>query len=235
MDRITRKELKSDKFALEVEHTVEYLGEHRKAVIRYGTAAAVVIVLAVAIFAWRRHSYTEREYALNAALEIQNAPVGAPVGAEAPMQSYPTEQARNQAAQKAFGDIAARYSGTDQGTIAEYYLGVIAASEGRLPQAERAFRDVIDSGNTNYASLAKLAIADVYKSEGKLDEGEKSLRSLIDHPTDFVSKEQATVALARLIVNAKPQEARKLLEPLRTQGGAAGRIAITALSQLPQK
>ncbi len=234
MDRITRKELKRDKFALEVEHTVEYLGEHRKQVIRYGTAAAVVIVLAVAVFAWRRHAYTEREYALNAALDIQNAPVGTPAG-DAPIQYYPTEQARNQAAQKAFGDLAAKYSGTDQGTVAEYYLGVIAASEGRLPQAERAFRDVIDSGNSNYGSLAKLAIADVYNSEGKPAEGEKALRSLMEHPTDFVSKEQATVALARLIAATKPQEARKLLEPLRTRGGAAGRIAITALGQLPQK
>ncbi len=30
MDKLTRKELKSDKFALEVQHSVEFVSQHRE-------------------------------------------------------------------------------------------------------------------------------------------------------------------------------------------------------------
>ena len=42
MARITRKELKTDKFALEVEHTVNFFEEHQKEIIRYGASPRVV-------------------------------------------------------------------------------------------------------------------------------------------------------------------------------------------------
>ena len=47
--RITRKELKADKFAVEVEHTVDYVAHHRAQVIRYGVVGVVVVALAVAV------------------------------------------------------------------------------------------------------------------------------------------------------------------------------------------
>ena len=45
------------------------------------------------------------------------------------------------------------------------------------------------------------------------------LRDLIAHPTIFVSKEQATITLARYLAPKKPAEARKLLDPLRAEPG----------------
>ena len=39
MSRITRKELKTDKFALEIGHTVTFFEEHRQEIIRYGGVA----------------------------------------------------------------------------------------------------------------------------------------------------------------------------------------------------
>ena len=77
MARITRKELKSDKFALEVEHTFSFFEEHRAEVLRYGAIAAGVLVLVLAILAWSRHQATAREQALNLALQAQDAPIGA--------------------------------------------------------------------------------------------------------------------------------------------------------------
>ena len=45
MARITRKELKSDKFALEVGQTVSFFEEHRQEILRYGAIALGVAVL----------------------------------------------------------------------------------------------------------------------------------------------------------------------------------------------
>ncbi|MGE5567588.1 MAG: tetratricopeptide repeat protein [Rhodospirillales bacterium] len=230
MDRITRKELKQDKFALEVERTVEYVSEHRKSLIRYGVSGAAVLVLVIGFLAYSRHQQGARHEALSAALEIQQAAIGAPPNEF--IRSYPTEQARNEAAKKAFGELAADYSGSDEAIISEYYLGTITASEGKTAEAEKWLKSVVNSGNANYASLAKLALAQIYKAEGKLGEGEALLRSLIDKPTDFVSKEQATIELADLIASSKPAEARKLLEPLRTERSAVSRVAIAKLGEM---
>src|ERR1044071_3217132 len=76
--RITRKELKSDKFALEVEHTVTLFEEHQKEIIRYGAIALAGVVLIVGYVMYSRYQHGVREAALARAIQIQEAPVGPP-------------------------------------------------------------------------------------------------------------------------------------------------------------
>jgi predicted negative regulator of RcsB-dependent stress response len=233
VDRITRKELKQDKFALEVGHTVEFLGEHRQQAIRYGTAALMVIVLVLGLLAWRRHQHNARQEALAAALEIQSAQIS-PTPVEG-FKTFPTQQEKEKAAVKAFADVASRFSGSGEGDIATYYLGIIAAGQGNLAEAEKRFQEVVNEGSGRYAALAKLSLAEVYKARGKTAEGEKLLRSLIDKPNEFVSKEQATIALANLLASSQPAEARKLLQPLAASRTDISKVAINALSELTAK
>lgn len=233
MDRITRKELKTDKFALEVGQTVEFFAEHRRQLARYGTAVLAVLLLLLAVNWYRRHQRTVRQEALTAALQIYNAPVGQTGNPFLP--GYPSEEEKHKAAFKAFTELAERHSGSDENLVARYYLGAMAADRGDLSEAEKHFRQVAESRNANYASLAKLALADIFRGQGKLGEGEKLLRSLMEKPTDFVSKEHATLLLAELLAGSRPEEARKLLEPLRTERSVISRHALTALGQLPQK
>ncbi len=61
------------------------------------------------------------------------------------------------------------------------------------------------------------------------------LRDVVAHPSVLVSKDQATIALARVIAPKNPQEAQKLLEPLRTVSGATGQAAMNALSEITTK
>jgi predicted negative regulator of RcsB-dependent stress response len=233
VDRITRKELKQDKFAAEVTHTVGYLAEHRSQAVRYGAAAAALVVLVAAFFTWRSHEASARRSALASALELRQAPIGA-AQPDSLIRSFPNEQEKNKAVVGALSDVAAKYSGSDEATIAQYYLGAIAADRGNLSGAEKAFKEVME-GNVNYASLAKLSLAEIYKSQGKPADGEKLIRSLMDKPTAFVSKEQATLALARYVATSNPAEARKLLEPLRTERTAVSRAAVADLTALPQQ
>jgi predicted negative regulator of RcsB-dependent stress response len=230
--RITRKEMKTDKFALEVGHTVDFFEEHNREVVRYGAVALAVAAIVVAIMLYRGHLHMVHQEALAQALQIQEAPVGtqAQPGAEI---SFPTQDAKDKEAAKAFSELASKYSGTDEGYIAEYYLGCLAADQAKLNEAEKRFQSVADSANKRYASLANLALGQVYFAEGKNDQGEKLLRSLIDHPTVFVSKDQATVTLAKALAHTKPAEARKLLDPLRAVAGPVSQTAIQAYSELP--
>ena len=232
MARITRKELKTDKFALEVEHTVTFFEEHQKEIIRYGGIAIAVAVILFGVLVYQRHQHAVREEALASAIRVQEAPVGAaPPGS----LSFPTQEAKDQQAIKAFTDLQKEYPGSDEGQIAEYYLGCITADEGKMAEAEKHFLQVAEHGNKQYSSLAKLSLAQIYFADGRDAQGEKTLRDLMANPTAYVSKDQATLALARLLIPKKPDEARKLLDPLRNQGGPASQVALSLYGEILQK
>ena len=233
MDRLTRKELKTDKFAQEVGHSVEYVSEHRKQVTRYGGVALAVVVLATAVYGFMQYRRGVREADLKAALRVQEAVVGQP-GNEG-LMSFATQDEKDKALVKALNEVATKDDGSEQGAVAHYYLGAYNSDKGNMAEAGKQFKAVVDSGSKNYASLAKLSLAAIYESEGKQAEGEQLLRSLVDKPTIFVSKEQATIALGKYMASYNPKEARKLLEPLRTERSAISRVALSALAEIPQK
>jgi predicted negative regulator of RcsB-dependent stress response len=229
--RITRKELKSDRFALEVEHTFDFVAEHQRQLILYGSIAVAVVLVAVSVFFFMRRQHTVREQALGSAIQVQEAPVGPPnPGA---VVTFPTEEAKRAAATKAFDDVASKYPGSDEAAVAKYYLGASAADQGKMTDAEKLFQTAAAAGDKNYSSLARFSLAQVYFAEGRTADAEKILRDLMAHPTLFVSKEQATIALAKGIAPTKPAEARKMLEPLRTMPGAVSQVAINAVAELP--
>jgi predicted negative regulator of RcsB-dependent stress response len=234
VDKLTRKELKSDKFALEVQHSVEYVSGHRQQMIRWGVPAVVLVLIVVAIFYYRNYQHEVRQEALHEASRVQNSSVG-------PQQSpyivtFPTAEARKTAVVKAWRDLIAKYPGTEEASIAAFFLGTNAADDGNLAEAEKNFKTAIGSGKGPYASLGKLALAQVYAGEGRVTEGAQLIQSVIDHPTVLVSKETATLALADLLKNTDRQRAKKLVEPLRTSTRAAvSRAAITLDSDLSKQ
>lgn len=232
MARITRKELKTDKFALEVGQTVSFFEEHRQEIVRYGAIGLGVVALIAAFMVYSRHQHSAREEALSRAIQLQAAPVGSPSPTGG--ISFPTQDAKDQATTQAFSSLAAQYSGSTEGEIAQYYLGAIQADQGKLANAEKSFLEVSQKGDDKYASLAKLSLAQIYFSDGRDAEGEKVLRDLMAHPTMFVSKDQAAITLARFLMTKKPAEARKLLDPIKTQNNEAGQIALTLYGQIPQ-
>ena len=234
MDKFTRRELKQDRFALEVEHSVEYVSGHRAPIIKWGSLGLAVVLLVVGVIWYRSYQHQARQELLAAAIQDQNVQVG-------PSQSeyavaFPSQADKDAAVNKAFSELVAKYPGSDEAMVAEFYLAAQAAEKGDLAQAQKRFQLVVDSGPKDYASLAKLSLAQIFQSQGKLPEAEKLVRGVMDNPTALVSKEQATITLARLVAPSNPQEARKLLEPLRaSERAAVSRAALTALSDLPSK
>jgi predicted negative regulator of RcsB-dependent stress response len=234
VDKLTRKELKSDKFALEVQHSVEYVSLHRRQMVQWAVPVVAVVLIVIGIFWYRNYQHTVRQEALHATMLIQNSTIG-------PSQSdyvvsFPTADARKTAVVKAWTDFAAKYPGTEEGGIAEFFLGTNASDAGNLPEAVKHFKAAIDSSSAPYASEAKLALAQVYAAQGKVNDGVQLIQSVIDRPTVLVSKDAAILAMADLIKTSDPQRARKLVDPLRTSTrSAVSKAAITLASSLPQK
>jgi len=230
--RITRKQLKTDKFAVEVEQTFTFFEEHRREIVRYGGVAAVVVALVLGFLYYQRRQHAVREIELGKAIQIQEAPTGSSAAPNATI-SFPTPEAKEAAALKAFGELQNKYPSSAEGEIAGYYLGSINADQGKLAEAEKKFLEVSQKGDSGYASLAKLSLAQIYFADGRASQGERMLRDLMAHPTVFVSKEQATVALARALLHTNPGEARKLLDPLKSRPGNVGEVVLTLYGELP--
>jgi Tetratricopeptide repeat-like domain len=228
--RISRKELKTDKFALEVGHTVTFFEEHQQDLIRYGGIGLAVVALIIGYSIYSRHEHTVREVALSHAIEVQEAPVGGVSGNGG--LSFPDQPAKDKEATKVFSDLKNKYSGSMEGEVAQYYLGSILADQGNLAQAEKSFQEAAQKGNAQYSSLAKLSLAQLYFSDGRDAQGESTLRDLMAHPTVFVSSDQATIMLAKYLAIKKPAEAKKLLDPLRSKPGSVGQVALTILGEM---
>lgn len=232
MDRITRKQLKRDAFVREVGHTFGYLSEHRKWFI---SLVVAVVVIASAAAGYRYHSGRQhdiRQKELHSAMRVLDAGVG-PANDRPTVLTFPTVEERNRAAASAFAELAENHPGTPEATIAKYFQGTIAVDEGRLDDAQKFLKEAADSPHREYASLARLTMAQIYHRQGNTGEAEKILRSLIERPTILVSKERATIALAEVLAQSRPREARNLLEPLRTEPGAVSRAALNLLGELP--
>jgi TolA-binding protein len=230
VDRAHRRELKHDKFVEQVGHSVEYAAGHKSQIIRYGGAALALLVVGFGWYFYSNHQKSMRQQALRDAMRVQEAQIG-PSTSEF-VVSFPTEAEKDKAVEKAFTEVSNKYSGSSEGAIARYFLGISAADDGKLADAEKHFKAVADSREEPYSSQAKLSLAQVYEATGRTADAEKLLRSMISDPTILVSKEQATVALGRLLAKTKPDEARKLLEPLRTERGPVSRAAISALGEM---
>ncbi len=232
MARITRKELKSDKFAQDVGLTVTFFEDHKQEIVRYGAIGLAVAALVVGYSVYARHQHAARQTALYAAISVQEAPVGsAPAGG----LSFPTQDAKDQQALKLFGDVRNNYSGSDEAVVAAYYVGAIHADQGKLAEAEKDFLEASQKGDAQYAGLARLSLAQVYFATGRAAQGEATLRQLMDKPTVFVSKEEAAIMLAGYLGPTKPDEARKLLEPLMKLPGNVGQVAINVNASLSKQ
>jgi predicted negative regulator of RcsB-dependent stress response len=232
MDRYTRKQLKSDKFAQEVGQTFEFLTTHRTEIIRYGSAALAAILVAGGIYFYHRHAASVREEALAQALRIEDAKISATP--QPPNMTFATQQEQETAWNKAFGDLATNYRGTQEGAIGGIYLGGRLAEKGKVNEAERILKDVADSAPKEYSALAKVSLAQIYAGQGDIKQAQSLLQEVIDHPTAMVSKEEAQIQLAEVLAPTDPAAARKILDPLRGGRTAVSRAAITAFGNLPQ-
>jgi len=228
MNRQTRKQLKTDSFAKDLGMGVSFLSEHRTETIRYGLIALGVVILGVGYYFYSSHQATAREAALTEAMKIDESiisPSPTPTNI-----NFPTQAEKDKARTQAFTDLFIKYRGTAEGATGGIFIGAEQSDKGNFAAAEKIFKDVMDSSPADYASEARISLAHVYAAEGKTQEAENLMHYLIDHPTDLVSKEEATLELGDIIAQTNPSEAVKLIGPLRNSPRAS--VSKVALSEV---
>ena len=234
MDKTHRKELKTDEFAVATEHAISYAATHRQQVIRYGGLALAVLLVAGAAYWFIQNRAAERRAALRDIYVAREGTVG-PEPQNGALKAYSSQALKDEATNKAINDLIARFPGTEEASIALFQKGTMLADKGNMAESRKVYEQLAATGG-DLGALAKFSIAQALVAEGKVAEGEKIYRDLIAAPTTMVSKEQATMALARAIMGTRQDEARKLIEPLRVHPrNQVSRNAIALLGEISAK
>jgi hypothetical protein len=178
MKRSERHHLKENELA----HTIARAGDAlstRSREITYAIVALIVVAIAIGgYFLWRNRNEAAAGALLAEALTIAEAPVTPPApppqpGVEPPTPqpgSYPTEQAKLEAALPKFQDVAARYPSTKAALTARYQAACALAELGRSADAQTRYQEVIDRDGTGiYGQMARLGLANLEVAGGQFD------------------------------------------------------------------
>ncbi len=225
-----KEQLQHDEFTDAVSNVVSYTQIHRQQVIRWLVIAAVVLLVAGGIWALLTYQKTQRQNDLAAAMSVVNAQVGP---SNDFLKTFPTQDAKDAAAQKALADVVAKDGDSNEGMIALYTLATFKAKKDQAG-SETDFKPVADSSST-VSPLAKIALAQLYVGENKTAQAQDLLRSIINSPTDLVSKAQAQVLLAQTEASANPKDSRatlKMISPDDQKRQAVSRAVDAVSAQL---
>jgi TolA-binding protein len=178
MKRTERHKLKENEFARQLARARTVVETRGRDIALIGVVIVAVLLLAGGYSWWRQSQNNRASTALASALAVYEAPVVAPVAPEpgSPMPvpqagTFPTEEAKFDAALPRLLEAADRFPTTAAGVTARFHAAAILASLGRFDEAEQRYQEVIDhaSSGSIYARTGKLGLADVQVAQGKYD------------------------------------------------------------------
>lgn len=205
-----RHKLKENEFARTVAQARGLLQARGGDFASLGVILVVAILLAGGYAWWRQSRNGKANTLLAAALTVEEAPVIAPTapapGSPIPVQqpgTYPTEQAKLEAALPPLMKAADAYPSTDAGIAARYHAAGVLASLGRYAEAEQRYQEVVDkAGGRVYGRTAKLGLADVQVLQGKYDSAIKIYQEATTDPKSQLPLDGVLMQLGRAYMKA---------------------------------
>jgi predicted negative regulator of RcsB-dependent stress response len=230
--KLSRKQLKEDRFALEVGESVEYVSQHRMQVI---VAGVLILAAIVGIAGFTRYRSQQADEARRAFQEAMNLYHGE-LETDQPRMgvvTFATNIEKNARVTEALEGVTRDFPNRFEGWAARYYLALHQIEQGKVEEGQKQLEAVTQGGDQEIASLARLALAHLLTTQGKTDEARQIYQYLVDHPTDLVAKPQAQLLLAEQLIKSDPAQARTILESLQTVPGAISVSAVGLLPRLP--
>lgn len=177
MKSTERHELKRNPFAEATLGVVETLRQNRSRVMGGLAVLGALAVVIAGVMAWRAREANQAGAALGIALatsQAQIVPIATMPGATQPPGTYPSVQARAEAAVEAFTDVVTQHPSTPAARVAAFHLASELLAAGRAAEAAEAFASVADqAGATVYGSAARLGQAEALLAVGRTDEALK--------------------------------------------------------------
>src|SRR5205823_3689 len=146
--RTERHHLKENELELLTRQAREAIAARRRETTAAVIAAGVIAVVALAYFAWHERRESRAHALLADAVVVQDARVVAPAAPGTPPPqptagTYPTEQAKLEAALAKYKIAADAYPTTDAGLFARYQQASMLMALGRPADAAVCYQDVV--------------------------------------------------------------------------------------------
>lgn len=223
MKTTERHHLKDNELAMALVSAQGWLEKHQQTLI------AIVGLLIVAgggmagYAAWSRSTDTKAHALLAAAMVIEEArvmPPGPPAGTSTdptltPGQApgtYPTQQAKLDAALPKFMAAADAYPKTDSGLTARYHAGTTLVSLERFDEAVKQYDQVIADGTGVLQRMSRLGKAEAQLRAGQFDPAIATLKETSEQAGTNLPVDAVLMELARAYrLAGKTEDARKTL------------------------
>lgn len=212
-----RHRLKENELSHVLADATARLQENRNTV---GLAAGIILVAVVAglgYWAWTTRSENRAQSLLGDAIVVMQAPVEEPKpGAKPGVTSYPTVQARAEAALAKFAEVYNAYPSTSAGIASRYYAASALAMLGRHAEAASRFQETVERAGENsfYGRMARLGVVEANAQAKKFDEAISAAQALVTNTSDdTIPRDALLMELGRVQVAAgKKAEAKQTLD-----------------------
>ncbi len=210
MKRTERRHLKENELEILTRQARDLVEARKREVTAIVVAVVVLGVAALVYFGWRQSVQSRAGAMLAQALAVQDVRVGpaaAPGGSTAPGPSFPTEQARDEAALAKFKATADTYPSTDAGIFARYRQAALLVQLGRPGDAMPIYQQVIakaGSGNI-YGEMARLGLAEAQARAGHYDQAIKGFQELVQRTDTQLPIDAILMQLGHVYLDAGKQ------------------------------
>jgi tetratricopeptide (TPR) repeat protein len=223
MKTTERHHLKDNELALALGQAQSWAGSNSKT--HTTTLIAIVIVGAAVLgyMVWRNRIDDQARALLAEAMVIEEArvmPAGPPpgttndptaLGGQLP-GTYPTEQAKLEAALPKFQAAADAYPSHDAGLTARYHAAKALVTLGRFDEAVKQYDQVIAGGSALLARSAQLGKAEAQLRAAQYDPAIATLKQIVDRKDAALPADAVLMELARAYrLAGNTEEARKTL------------------------
>jgi TolA-binding protein len=208
-----RHHLKQNEFAESAMRAIAAVDANRGRATQIGLAVLAVVAVGAWFFYAGQRTNENAGRLLGVAMAIADAPIATAStlpGAGQQLGTYPSEEARREAALEAFGAAADGYPDTQAGIAARYHYGTVLLAAGRPGDADLAFGDVSDrAGASLYGVLARMGRAESLLAREDYDSAIGMLTDLAADRTGVLPVDGILMQLARASLEAgRTEEAR---------------------------
>jgi tetratricopeptide (TPR) repeat protein len=225
MKRSERHRLKENDLSHAFTEATSKLAEQQRTFGLVGVIVLVAALAGVGYWAWHTRADTRAQAMLGDALVVVQSPVDAPKpnadGKATQLPgSYPTVNARAEAALEKFMQVANQYPSASAGIAARYYAASALSMLGRPSEAVTRYQEVVDrAGAKNfYGRMAQLGVIEAQVQSKQYDQAIAKAEALANASDETLPRDAMLMELGRAYAAAgKKAEAKQTFDKVVTE------------------
>jgi hypothetical protein len=225
MKRSERHRLKENDLSHAFAEATSTLAERQRTFSLIGAVVVVAALIGGGYWAWHTRTETRAQMLLTDALVVVQSPVDVPkpdaTGKVTQLPgSYPTINARAEAALAKFTAVADQYPNTKAGIASRYLAASALSMLGRHGEAVARYQEVVDRAGTStfYGRMAQLGVIESQVQAKQFDQAIAKAKTLADANDDMLPRDAMLMELGRAYAAAgKKAEARQTFDKIVTE------------------